>query len=1580
MASNDGYDKKRPVAILTRGNKDQWFFLFKQWLIGEGLWQVVNPDIQGIDSDITPASTPRSLASDNGKPFSLDGTQSSTETIKQDAKVQYTINICISEDDREYIADFHTARSQWSILLRKYSEKLATVNRQYVVELTNYKKPADKTIDEAWAEISKLGRKIAATQPDLKALNSNRQRLGTLLKSLPSDYDALIDGFDAQNDPDTDTVLQKLQEKEAALKALATATAETAMYSKANAKQNRPQRRRPYNYASSSNSEDNKPRKPSKSYKPRGTFHKSAGGAGCFICGGTDHRMSGCEFYDELLALRKRIKKKISHELKNNKHKHRAFNAADEGSGPSSDHIVTESDEDPEEEVAALSKEMVSKVPKQKWVADTGASSPMTDDLSLFRGTLTPIKRRRVKVGGGVLWSDQRGTALMRTENGSCYLAKTLYVPGLGVNLVSGRQLCKTGLRGSFDTDGLYMHTPNGKQVLKAPNQGGVYIINTIAPELDKYSLMKTMASDESKAYPALHDLTAKPILEQEMSIDPVQPAEVFSSEPIESVPTTPQAKAAATNEAPNAANEPVNPKSKIGMYRLWHRRFGHLGSAKLRNLHKVTTLKNPIPIVEEQDPCEVCSMTKLTNRRNHTCSERKKEILEDISIDICGELPRSRLGYRYFIEIVDNHSRRSWILFLRKRSDAQAALEQWRLKVEFKAQVKVRAVRSDNAPELKEILDQWASSIGITPEYTVPYNSYQNGIAERGIRTHENQIRAMLKDAGLPIEFWPEAGKADSYIRNRTAIGPVVNGSPITPMEAFNGTKPSIDHIRVWGCKCYSSIASESLPKGTRHDTFMDTGRPGVFLGYDEETDGQYHIWAPDLKKLIKSHAVKFLEHSQWGTADLNLPVQTMNKLPVRRPVGRPRKEPAPTAHPVTVPPPVTIEGSPPVEAPVLNEIDETKNDPDFVLDQEGDKAEPTITSPRETRPKTTADALPEPPMTKQFLHISIPKRRRDSSSDQDDIAEHRQKILRAMAALFAHDSCDDEEAEHALLADTDGDSRFDSKLVIPVPDSYEEAINDPVWGKLWLEAIQAELMALIANGTWETVVPPIGANIVTSKWVFKAKMHIDGTLDKLKARLVARGFSQVCGVDYSETFAPTAKFDTLRLFLAIVALEDLECHQIDVNNAFTESWLAEKIYMAPPPGVNLQPGQALLIKKSLYGLKQAARDWHAKCMKELLKLGFAQTKADPCLLHHPEKGIYLLVYVDDITVASKSLKEVKWFKDTFGKVFKTKDLGELSKILGIRIFRDRKNRMLRMDQTHYLNEVLDQLHMSTDKHKPTEFPMNGYAALRPAGPNDERIDAHKYQHTIGKIMYAAIHTRPDICFPTGRLSQYLADPAKHHGSALKDLLQYIRSTVDRGIVFGGRGSSKLIGYSDSDYAHDKTDRKSILGYVYMFAGGPISWQSRKQKSVASSTTEAEYMALSSCAKEGKWLATLLTELGLTKYLGDELNRVSVVESVEHDSASTAMQLMGDNQAANSLVNNTNVNERSKHIDVAYHIVRDLAKRNLIKVDYIPSADMVADGLTKPLPKERFKVFVGQLGLQKLSNYNSWKYGNALN
>lgn len=424
----------------------------------------------------------------------------------------------------------------------------------------------------------------------------------------------------------------------------------------------------------------------------------------------------------------------------------------------------------------------------------------------------------------------------------------------------------------------------------------------------------------------------------------------------------------------------------------------------------------------------------------------------------------------------------------------------------------------------------------------------------------------------------------------------------------------------------------------------------------------------------------------------------------------------------------------------------------------------------------------------------------------------------------------------------------------------------------------------------------------------------------------------------------------DTLRLFLARVAKEDLECSHYDIKNAFTESHLKEEIYLSPPVGVPVRKGYALQALKSLYGLKQAARDWNLLCRNHLINWGFVPSLADPCLFTHKERQIELLVYVDDIAAAAKTKRALDWFFKKLSSRFKSKNLGEIEKILGMRVKRDRSSRTMFLDQEQYLRSVLDRFGMTSESSRSKKIPSADYKSLRPASIDDKRINVTEYQQGIGSLMFAMVLTRPDISFILGKLSQFMVDPAEHHGHALKELLRYLRSTVTQKLRYGpGDPHDHFLIYSDADWASDKSDRKSVSGSLAMFYGGPISWSSKKQRSVATSSCEAEYIALSSSAKQGQWIAQILRDLGCPQYIRENTHTV---------------HLLGDNQGAIALVKNPHLHERSKHIDICYHHIRDLVQKGNLEVSYISTRDMVADGLTKPLQRINFEKFKLQLGV----------------
>ena len=287
-----------------------------------------------------------------------------------------------------------------------------------------------------------------------------------------------------------------------------------------------------------------------------------------------------------------------------------------------------------------------------------------------------------------------------------------------------------------------------------------------------------------------------------------------------------------------------------------------------------------------------------MINKRGHYISFQKSNILDLISIDICESLSTFWAEYQYFLKIIDNHSRRTWLSFLKNRSGAISELQKWRQKVKLETDYKLAAVRSDNALELKSILNEWCSLIGISSQYTIPYNSLQNGVAEREIWTIENSMRVMLKDADLLLKFWAEAVKTDVYLQSCINTDPWVNDESITSIQAFTGMKPSIDHLQVWGCKCYSYVDLRSVLSADKAEKLTDQKRPCIFMRYSEDTDKQYYLWASDQGAIIKSHSVMFAENVKGKTMNLKLRVQTSNTLPDRRHVSRLRKAPLEATH----------------------------------------------------------------------------------------------------------------------------------------------------------------------------------------------------------------------------------------------------------------------------------------------------------------------------------------------------------------------------------------------------------------------------------------------------------------------------------------------------------------------------------------------------------------------------------------------------------------------------------------------------------------------------------------------------------
>jgi Reverse transcriptase (RNA-dependent DNA polymerase)/gag-polypeptide of LTR copia-type len=1574
---DDFLNKKRPVPVLTRENWEQWFKLMESYLRSKSQFYVTETTlkeyawIQRLVDNSSTKPKPSTSATPTTE-SDVDSLTSSFEKLggswNQDKKdkfeadasgVEYLITICTSQFDNELMEEYATIKTKWLALKAKYSRILPATNRRNLQLLTAFKMEDNMTIEDAWTRLHELRRRVVTEDSSLKGAFTKAGLFQYLLAALPIDYSAIRDSLDTQPDVPIETKLKMLQSKEQRVQ-----DEQTALVA------------RQQSYRSERSSRSHGRFNPPGGLNARSTSRPRQ--LECYLCG-KDHFVKDCPIRDEMRQfVRERKSLSRSHSQKpmtkhhrskphlssrkdhrqSKPHRQSSYKAElDVKDEPSDEHdsvysTTTESDsESYVEEVAAISKVDKSKIPPSNWVADSGASTHMTDHFQLFRGPLTSVKTHLIRVGGGRLYANQMGTVELRTPKGrgSVLLANVLFVPHLGANLLSTRKICRNGLEGTFDNKRMYFKKDN-KIVIKAKQQDGLYVVSSVASGYEEVALPARVTKESTTSSEKV------PMTSLVETVSTSHPTTRFPRPGLGNGQACRTGTTSVISKDNSQSGNKDLPNKEIKRYQLFHRRFAHLGPNTLRRLHQVTTLKRPIKVPTNLEICDVCARTKLRNSTSKVLSPWKEQVLELVQIDICGPLPKTLRSNTYFAQVIDNATRKTWSIPGKSKSDVASKLRTWKLSAELHSGMKLRSARSDNAPELVELLSDWQSVGGSNVEFTATYRSHQNGVAERSIQTAESDARAMLKDAGLPIEFWDEAVQADAYIRNRTGTGPLINSQRISPEEAYSGTKPSIDHIRVWGSKCYSYVDPKSLPAHGRTDKLMDRGRIAVFMGYSESTDKHYRIYAPDLGRTVFSSVVVFDEEKKGGEVDLKIrmleagPQGTANDIPTRKSKGRPMQTVPDVRHtmPATLNnfeiriPATTLLETLPKDSVISKSIPE---------DAPLAPPEPPMHHPDLTRPageiKDHAVLAPQPVKTdllnstREINSSTAPqmyflrKRKRDSDDNNGD--EPLSKAIKAMLAMIRES--DTEVLEHTLIAGT----------LIPIPRNYKEAINDPIYGEQWKEAINSEITSLQTNKTWKEEIAPTGTNLVSTKWVFALKTDAYGTVDRFKARLVARGFSQVYGLDYFETFAPTVRADTLRAFLAIVAAEDLECHQYDIKNAFTESILKERIYLSPPTGVPVRDGYALRVLRSIYGLKQSARDWNRLCKDHLLANGFIQSLADPCLFVNDARQLMILVYVDDIIAAAKSNMSISWFSKALSSRFNTKNLGEISKVLGIHVTRDRPNRTMYIDQQQYLDTVLNRFGITHGTHKRKTVPVTGYEQLRSSQASDIRIDPTEYQRAIGSIMYSMVYTRPDIAFAIGRLSQYMTDPSEHHGHAVKGLMRYLRSTIAQKIRYGPSGHKPLILYSDADWASDRTDRKSISGTVSMLYGGPIMWRSTKQTSVATSSTESEYIAMSQCSKSSQWIAQILRDMNYPQYIGVR---------------PTTVDIRGDNQGALALVRNPHLHERSKHIDICYHYIRDLEEKNKVSVTYIPTGDMAADGFTKPLASVLFDRFKSLLGL----------------
>jgi hypothetical protein len=462
----------------------------------------------------------------------------------------------------------------------------------------------------------------------------------------------------------------------------------------------------------------------------------------------------------------------------------------------------------------------------------------------------------------------------------------------------------------------------------------------------------------------------------------------------------------------------------------------------------------------------------------------------------------------------------------------------------------------------------------------------------------------------------------------------------------------------------------------------------------------------------------------------------------------------------------------------------------------------------------------------------------------------------------------------------------------------------------------------------------------------VFRNKLDENGVITRNKARLVAQGYNQEEGIDYEETYAPVARLEAIRLLLAFACAKDFKLFQMDVKSAFLNGHINEEVYVAQPPGFesHKHPDHVYKLKRALYGLKQAPRAWYERLSKFLLDQGYSRGKVDTTLfIKRQGKHLILVqIYVDDIIFGSTNMKLVREFSDLMQGEFEMSMMGELTYFLGLQIKQLKEGTFV--SQTKYCLDLIKRFDMA--KAKAIDTPMPTCTNLN-KDEDGKEVDVKRYRGMIGSLLYLTA-SRPDIMFSVCMCARYQSCPKESHLKAVKRILRYLSGTPKYGLWYSKGNDCSLVGFSDSDFAGCKSDRKSTSGTCHLFSNSLVSWHSKKQVSVALSTAEAEYVAAGSCCAQILWIKQHLLDFNL------KLERIPI---------------FCDNTSAINLTKNPVLHSRTKHIEIRHHFLRDHVEKGDIVFEHVNTENQLADIFTKPLATEPFFHIRRELGILDISD-----------
>ena len=944
----------------------------------------------------------------------------------------------------------------------------------------------------------------------------------------------------------------------------------------------------------------------------------------------------------------------------------------------------------------------------------------------------------------------------------------------------------------------------------------------------------------------------------------------------------------------------PVSPRSEVNFnsssgsqLQLYHERFGHQDKRHVKDLME---RELGISVKLERSLCEPCVYGKshrLKFGRRKT-SEKPGQL---ISADIVGPFDVSFKQHRFVVIFKDDFTKFKYGFFLAKKSEVPTVLTEVIAHASNLGH-KILEFLSDNGGEFdsKEVRCILAKA-GITQRLTAPFCPEENGGSERENRTIVEMARTLKyanPEVVFPKAIWEELVGASIYILNRTGKSWVQG---YTPYELWMGKKPRIKHLRVIGCTCYPHVPHQKRLK-------MDKkALKGYLVGYDGDECYRVYMGTREGHKVIRARDVEFDERLSGCGIQVKLPLKDHQS-------GEQDFEDSRDMEKTAVP-------------QQDSEKDESREQTKKSDNQEG-RGQAKAENPDQGKAESSSEES-EPSA--------------GGNSPVKDAASGAlnwgKAFLRNSLSLKRPAYLDD----YATLVEL--------FQLYEAPQTYSEAINSDKSAE-WKKAMDSEMASLKENDTWDVVELPKGAKAIACKWVYRVKETQDGQIERYKARVVIKGFSQRYGLDYRETFSPVAKLTTIRSILGVATNEGLCLGQFDVTTAFLYGDLEEDfdIYMQSPEGYENPGGKVCKLKRSLYGLKQAPRRWNVRFITYIKKLGLVESEADPCLFIRETENekLLLAIYVDDGLLAASNESTLRACLEGLRLQFKITSK-DASYFLGLEI--KRESDRIRISQAPQARKILERYNFAGCK--PVTTPMISPVEAEKEGPELSEgqpapAAGFPFRQAVGAIMYLMLGSRPDLAYSIGVLSRKLENPDENDIRMLKRVLRYIAGTIDFGITYTRTGTAAVLeAYSDSDYGGCFQTGRSTSGIVVKYAGGAISWMSQRQTSVATSTTEAEIVAASEAAKEAVWLRRLFKEIA----------RLDATPTV-----------FVDNAAAVKLSHNPEFHRRTKHISLRHFYIRERVVDKELEVQQISTENQVADLLTKVLLRVRHQYLCKLLGM----------------